>query len=758
MQNILLISVFITGISGIVAQTLLIRELLVVFEGNELSLGLILGNWLILEATGSYLVGKKIEYIKDKILNFVVLQILFSLSFFISVWLTRSTKLLLKIPFGVSLGVDLIFLITILILFFPSIIHGALFTYSAKILQQDEEKNVVKISKVYIFETLGTIFGGIIFTYILIKFFSSFQIVFIIFLLNILSCIALSFINLKNKKVLGITSLTSFLFFVLIFFNLQNYVEKKTISKFWSGQEVIYYKNSIYNNIVVTKQNQQYNFFVNSYPIFSVPYIDKMFVEEVVHIPLSIIKKPKRVLILGKGAGGIINELLKYENLSIDYIELDKDLLETFKILSVDILKKELNSLNVSLYYLDGCYFLKNTETKYDFVFIGFSEPKDLQINRFFTLEFFKILKSKISDEGIVTFQLPGSYVYLSKQLAELNKCVISTAKNVFKFVNVLPGDYNIILCSNADITIHLAPEKVISGLKEKNILVDFLNEKYLEYRLNKEKINWFNHQLEDTNVKLNYSFLPSAVFYSINYWTAKLSPKFFKYFNKIQTLKEKTFIFYLLVSILILTMIIFLFTKNSTAVSSTYIAISTGCVSMLLNLTLIFSFQVLYGYIYYQIALLSSFFMLGSILGAYLAVKHLRNLKLMGLEIFILLLSVLFFLLLKTIKDFSNNKILYFVFPYIFLILSVLVGSFSGIEFPILNKILIENSVSNISSIVGKIYAFDLLGGWVGAILGSIVIFPIFGIKFIFYAIIILKITSLILLRLTSIYERQRI
>ncbi len=227
MQNILLISVFITGISGIVAQTLLIRELLVVFEGNELSLGLILGNWLILEATGSYLVGKKIEYIKDKILNFVVLQILFSLSFFISVWLTRSTKLLLKIPFGVSLGVDLIFLITILILFFPSIIHGALFTYSAKILQQDEEKNVVKISKVYIFETLGTIFGGIIFTYILIKFFSSFQIVFIIFLLNILSCIALSFINLKNKKVLGITSLTSFLFFVLIFFNLQNYVEKR---------------------------------------------------------------------------------------------------------------------------------------------------------------------------------------------------------------------------------------------------------------------------------------------------------------------------------------------------------------------------------------------------------------------------------------------------------------------------------------------------------------------------------------------------
>jgi len=758
MQNILLISVFVTGISGIVAQTLLIRELLVVFEGNEFSLGLIFGNWLLLESVGCYFVGKKIEYIKDKILNFVFLQILFSLGFFISLWLARNIKFLLKIPFGVTLDLDLIFFTTILTLLLPSIIHGALFTYSTKILQQDEEKNVEKISNVYIFETLGTIFGGIIFTYIFIKFFSTFEVVSIIFLLNLLCCIILSFYNFKNKKILVLTTFTSFVFIVLMFFNFPNYIERKTLDRFWYGQDIIYYKNSIYNNIVVIKQNQQYTFFTNSYPLLSVPHIDNIFVEEIVHIPLGIIKKPEQTLIFGKGVGGIINELLKYKELKIDYVELDKELLKTFKNLSVDILKKELTSQNLSVHYVDGCYFLKNTDKKYDFVLIGFSEPKDLQINRFFTLEFFKILNTKISDEGIVVLQLPGSYVYLSKQLAELNKCIISTAKKVFKFVNVLPGDYNIILCSNFDISDFLTSQKISLNLKEKNILVDVLNEKYLDYRFNKEKINWFYKRLENVDAKLNYSFLPSAVFYSINYWTSKVSPKFFKYFNKIKMLKGGNFIFYLLVSTSLIIVALLLFTKSLIATSSVYICASTGSASMLLHLTLVFSFQVLYGYIYYQIGLLISFFMLGSILGAYLGVKYLKNLKLISLELFILLSSIIIFFLLKIIKDFSNNRILYFVFPYIFLILSIFAGTFSGIEFPILNKILIENSQSNISSIVGKIYAFDLLGGWFGAMLGSIIIFPILGIKFIFYTILILKIISLILLNVILVYERQRI
>ena len=55
------VAVLVMGASGIIAQLLLLRELLITFLSNELSIGIILANWLVLEATGSGLFGRSIE-------------------------------------------------------------------------------------------------------------------------------------------------------------------------------------------------------------------------------------------------------------------------------------------------------------------------------------------------------------------------------------------------------------------------------------------------------------------------------------------------------------------------------------------------------------------------------------------------------------------------------------------------------------------------------------------------------------------------
>ena len=46
------------GSTAVVAQIVLMRELMVVFYGNELSLGLMLANWLLWTAAGSSLLGR----------------------------------------------------------------------------------------------------------------------------------------------------------------------------------------------------------------------------------------------------------------------------------------------------------------------------------------------------------------------------------------------------------------------------------------------------------------------------------------------------------------------------------------------------------------------------------------------------------------------------------------------------------------------------------------------------------------------------
>ena len=66
-------AILVKGFSGLVAQILLLRELLIVYSGNELSIGIILANWLILGAFGSYVLGRWAERSKHMLEAFTVI-------------------------------------------------------------------------------------------------------------------------------------------------------------------------------------------------------------------------------------------------------------------------------------------------------------------------------------------------------------------------------------------------------------------------------------------------------------------------------------------------------------------------------------------------------------------------------------------------------------------------------------------------------------------------------------------------------------
>ena len=99
-----LLTIIIVGLSGIVAQIIILRELLVSFYGNELTLGIILANWVLLEAIGVFFFGKYIDKAKDKTSAFIILQIIFSLALPLSVYFARTFKVASGIPFAEAVG------------------------------------------------------------------------------------------------------------------------------------------------------------------------------------------------------------------------------------------------------------------------------------------------------------------------------------------------------------------------------------------------------------------------------------------------------------------------------------------------------------------------------------------------------------------------------------------------------------------------------------------------------------------------------
>ena len=104
MKKSLISALVVMGFSGIIAQILVLRELLITFYGNELSIGIILANWLILEAFGCFFLGRMVERLKIPLQGFVSLIIIFSLSFPLAIYFTRILKEIIGITAGEGLG------------------------------------------------------------------------------------------------------------------------------------------------------------------------------------------------------------------------------------------------------------------------------------------------------------------------------------------------------------------------------------------------------------------------------------------------------------------------------------------------------------------------------------------------------------------------------------------------------------------------------------------------------------------------------
>src|ERR1035438_10200268 len=104
------------GFTATVAQILLMRELLVVFYGNEISLGLLLANWLFWTGIGSGLFGRRATSLDDPRKAMAGLQTIVALAMPLTILAVRSSKgVFLNVP-GEILGPWPMFLTALVVL------------------------------------------------------------------------------------------------------------------------------------------------------------------------------------------------------------------------------------------------------------------------------------------------------------------------------------------------------------------------------------------------------------------------------------------------------------------------------------------------------------------------------------------------------------------------------------------------------------------------------------------------------------------
>lgn len=738
-------AILVVGLSGIAAQVLILRELLIGFLGNELTIGIILANWVIIEAAGVYMLGKIVDRIKDKLSLFIVLEIIFSLFLPLCVYLARSFKDILGVSYGEGLGLGAVFFVSLLILLPVSFSHGGLFSAGCRIYSVLTKEPQGAIGKVYSWETIGTLLGGIILTYFFIPFLNTLQTAFVIAVINLL--VSLLFLRDSGKIMKYVLFTCLALMFFLFSSGTLNKLNRTSIDRQYRTGKVLDYQNSIYGNVAVTKRQEQLTFFYNGIPIITAPYPDRQFVEDFGHLPLLFSKAPKDILVIGSGAGGLINEIFKHPVRRLDYVELDPLLIEMIKKYPTALTDSEIKDKRINIVNQDGRFYLRSAMQTYDCIMLGLSNQSNLSTNRLFTAEFFAMVKNKLNKGGLLALWLPGSLTYWSPELKNINSCVLKALTGTFDYVRIIPGEFNIYLASPARDILEVTPGLIYKRLSEFEIKSSLITVPYLEDRLSDYWLDWFNTSMRGGLAIKNEDLRPVAVFQNLLLWNRQFSAGVACVLKAFENLSLRAVAIFLS----LVTFLIYLSVRGKQGKKPliAYSIFTTGFFAMLISLILIFSYQVFYGYLYRQIGLLVSVFMFGTAAGSMIITSYAKKIKnalsfFLGME-----LSLIIFCPISALALTGSL----WQSPYsqlVFIGLFFISGLLAGLEFPLAAKIY-PGKNQPVGYTSGVLYGSDLLGGWAAGITGSVILIPVLGIFNACMVMLMLKLSSFLLLAATT-------
>jgi spermidine synthase len=676
----IVLSIITLGFSEMLSQMVLTREFLSVFYGNELVIGIVLANWLLLSGVGSYL-GRKAGRIKDSSRILVYMQMAMAVLLPIQLYVIRN---LYDFAFvrGELVGITQVFIVTFLVMLPTCFITG----FSLPLFSEmySEKRKAGQIGKVYALDSLSNIIGGVVFSFILVYYLNAYQIASIVFFVCLCSAAVVSY-RLGHRWVSALLILLLFAGLVLSF---STNMEWYTARQQFPMQKVLVVKDSEYGKFVVTNTSGQINVYQDGMPLFSTQ--NEQVREEKVHYAMLQHKSPKDVLLISGGAAGTALEAMKY-GAHVDYVETDPVLIAIGKVYTHNI-----DNANVSVYNTDPIQFVRRTQRKFDVVIVDVPDPSNAQTNRFYTQDFYLALKRILPEGGVVGVSVSSGMNYMNEETKMLDSAVYNSLKTAFRNVLVLPGERMYFVASDAKLS--------YSVYDNITIPTTYFRKEYLSETLDKERITSAVDALKSRD-DVNTDFRPVAYYYHLLYWQMQSGTSY---------------------ALLVISVLVFLAFCLWKITKHEFALFSVGFVGMAMELVLIFGFQIVYGHVYQKIGIIITSFMTGLALGAWFGndIKFGKR-TISGVCFLAGSYAALLPIIISIMSNVSNATILALISNIVFPLLTGITGLLVGFIFPIVAR----QNFKDVEVTSGRLYFYDYAGACIGALSVSAVLIPLLGI-----------------------------
>jgi spermidine synthase len=682
------------GAASLLAQVVLLREILAFSQGNEIVLGIVLGVWLCLTGAATAL-GARPSWQEARAA--VALYLLLSSAPFFYLGALGLTTLARPDVLGEAAALPWTLVTSVVALGPACAVGGLAFAWATKASAPKDQ------AAIYVAETAGAAVAGLLFHFLLGERLHGVWI-----LLVAGACCATAAVGVVWSR-LRWRALWLPLAAVLVAGSLGPKVASAVDGAYFPGERVLSLRPSRYGLLAVLARGEQRVFLQDGVLLFTSE--DQISAEETVHLPMLLHPAPRRLLFLGGGLGGGLVEALKHGPERVDYAEVDPGLLGLAAEYGAAETRAALSDSRVHVAVADGRALLRQAKQQYDLIFIQAPVPQNALLARYSTRECFEDARRALAPGGILALATPGSDTHLGEAARQRHSAMVATLTKVFPFVGFAPGAETILWASN-----HLVDARatvLAARLKQRGLQTVQVGPTWLFDRLLPMHVASYQHAVAAALPVESRDFRPVVYLFGLLETLQRLSPTLAK---RLLGLVFNSSAWIAAAGIIGLVFLLWSVRRRRPAPGLAVAA--AGAAGMSLQLVLLIAYQSLRGHLYYALGLLLAGSMAGMAIGAWGAGRLSRqNCPLVPALAAVACVAIVIAGLLAIAPAVPGAASLAMV-PLLFL-----VGAATGAVYPVAVQ------ASARAGAGARMYAWDLVGAAVAAFFTSLFAIPLLGL-----------------------------
>jgi spermidine synthase len=440
-------------------QTILLREAVAVSQGNEISIALALGQWLLLTAAGSALAGVTTRRLARPFLQ--ICAVLSGPSLLVALLSARILPRFFGVLPGALLSLDQQVMGLCLALAPVCLLGGAIFTLATRL-------QGVAASSVYLAEALGWLAGGATTTWLV----PTWEPVLVFAFLTVGAVTAAVMLSAPRRAWLSI--LLGLV--VAVGHARLAAVDRLSLAWRWPGEILVTSAYTRHGHAAVLARAGVHTLFVDGHLSLVLPELQSS--EELVHLGLAQVTAPRRVFVWS-GLGGQVPEILKHPVEEVIVAEPDATLARLQIEAADPATRAALRDPRVHLEIGDLRSLMRRSPLSFDAVLLTTAEPSTLLAARVLTEESFGEVARALRPGGVLAFPLSGAENYYPAELVARNGAVWKALATHFAHVVATPLSTNIFLASQSPLQIEATT--LARRLASRNVTGAFIDEAGLE-------------------------------------------------------------------------------------------------------------------------------------------------------------------------------------------------------------------------------------------------------------------------------------